>query len=69
MAAGDEQGGANDASHPRDHDHDDHDHHHHHHHHGDDDEEGASTGGLPMMIAVGLFVIGLFVLGIIPNCR
>ena len=42
--------------------------HHHHHHDDEDDGEPASTGGLPMMIAVGIFIIGLFVLGIVPSC-
>lgn len=62
VSARDDGDGANDHSHPHDH--------HHHHHHGDGDEgddEGASTGGLPMMLALGLLIIGL-ALGIFPNC-
>ncbi|MEM7152698.1 MAG: hypothetical protein AAF799_07640 [Myxococcota bacterium] len=34
----------------------------------EDDGEPASTGFLPLTLAIALFVTGLFVLGIIPGC-
>ncbi|MBX7082386.1 MAG: hypothetical protein K1X88_24485 [Nannocystaceae bacterium] len=39
-----------------------------HDHDDDDDGEPASTGFLPISLALALFITGLFVLDVVPSC-